>query len=150
MSTVQAILDAKGYDVACVSPKTTALHAAQEMNTRRIGCLVVTEGTQIRGILTERDILRRLVVEELDPRTTTVDEIMTHEITACTRETPLSECRAIVTEKRIRHLPVVEGDHLKGIITIGDLVKHEIKEKEEEIGHLHEYLYQGAAPPRKS
>jgi CBS domain-containing protein len=146
MSTVQLILDAKGYDVACIPQETTVLDAAREMSKRKIGCLVVMEGTRLKGIITERDILRRLVAEECDPRTTSVDEIMTHEIHACRRDTKLSECRALVTEKRIRYLPVIEDDQLKGIITIGDLVKHEIKEKEEVIGYLHEYLYQGEAP----
>lgn len=146
MGTVQSILDAKGYEVACVPRETTVLDAAQQMNDRKIGCLVVMQGTQVCGIITERDILRRLVVAERDPRKTSVGEIMTNELHACRRDTPLCECRSLVTDKRIRHLPVVEQGQLKGIITIGDLVKHEIKEKEETIGHLHEYLYQGVAP----
>lgn len=144
--TVQSILDKKGHDVACVPRETPVLDAARRMNERKIGCLVVTHEGKLCGIITERDIMRRLVVAERDSRTTTVGEIMTDELHACRRDTPLAECRALVTERRIRHLPVVEAGQLKGIITIGDLVKHEIKEKEEAIGHLHEYLYQGVAP----
>lgn len=146
MSTVQSILDQKGNEALTVAYGTSVLDAARMMNERQIGSLVVTHEGQVCGIITERDILRRLVVGERDARTTAVGEIMTREITACQRDTPLCDCRSIVTSKRIRHLPVIEQGRLKGIITIGDLVKYEIKEKEETIGHLHEYLYQGAAP----
>ncbi len=146
MITVQRMLDRKGFEVATVERAATALDAAQMMNDLRIGSLVVVDGERVVGIVTERDILRRVVAAEREAATTLVGAIMTAPVACCRPETQLEECRAVMTERRIRHLPVVEAGRLAGIITIGDLMAHEIKEHQITIEYLNEYLFSPATP----
>ncbi len=141
MVKVKDILAKKGNFVAPIGKNNTVLEAAMEMNARRIGALVVTEGKNVVGIVTERDILRRLVAAQRDPEKTTVGEIMSSPVACCRTETTLEECRGVMTNKRIRHIPVVEDNNLMGIITIGDLMAYEVEESQETILYLHEYIY---------
>ena len=144
---VKDILADKGDEVEGVDHLASALDAAMQMNDRRIGSLVVIRGTTVAGIVTERDILRKVVAERRDPGTTRVKEIMSTPVAVCHRETPLEELRMIMTQKRIRRLPVVENGELQGIITIGDVLAHESDSKQMTIEYLYEYLYSPAAPP---
>ncbi|MFH1108483.1 MAG: CBS domain-containing protein [Planctomycetota bacterium] len=141
MSNAQSILHKKGADVATVDRKTTVLDAAKTMNQRRIGAVVVTDGDRVVGIFTERDILNRIVAAGKDPKTTRVEEVMTSPMACCQRDTRLTECRAVMTQKRIRHLPVVEDGKLFGIISAGDIVAGEVADQQATIEYLHEYLY---------
>ena len=141
MPKAQMILDRKGTDVATVARDATVLRAATLMNERRIGAVVVTDGERVVGIFTERDILNRIVAAGRSAETTKVGEVMTSPMACCLRTTPLSECRMIMTTKRIRHLPVVEDGKLHGLISSGDILANEVEEQQTTIEYLHDYLY---------
>ncbi len=141
MPNAQSILHKKGADVATVDRKTTVLDAAKAMNEQRIGAVVVTDGDRVVGIFTERDILNRIVAAGKDPKTTRVEEVMTSPMACCRRDTPLADCKAVMSQKRIRHLPVVEDGKLFGLISAGDIVAGEVADQQATIEYLHEYLY---------
>jgi len=141
MPNAQSILDKKGSDVATVDRKTTVLDAAKTMNQRRIGAVVVTDGDRVIGIFTERDILNRVVAAGKDPKVTRVEETMTSPMACCRRDTPLAECKTVMSQKRIRHLPVVEDGKLYGMISAGDILASEVSDQQATIEYLHEYLY---------
>ena len=141
MPTVQVVLTKKGGQVVTVGVEDSVLRAAALMNDRGIGGVVVLDGDRVAGIFTERDILRRVVAVGRDPATTMVREVMTAPVAFCRRETTLNECRSVMTEKRIRHLPVVDEHGVCGIVTIGDLMAHEAGEHEATIQYLNEYIF---------
>ena len=141
MRTVRDILARKGTDVAAVSKDASVLDAARIMNERRIGALVVTTGDQVVGIFTERDVLNRVVAAQRSANTTRVGEVMTSPCACCKPETALEECRDVMTEKKIRHLPVVDAGRLCGMISIGDLMAAEAHNRQTTIEYMHEYLY---------
>ena len=141
MSTVQSVLAKKGGQVVTIGVADTALVAATLMNERGIGGLVVLDGGRVAGMFTERDILRRVVAMRRDPATTPVRDVMTTPVAFCRQETTLDECRAVMTERRIRHLPVVDEKGVCGIVTIGDLMAHDVKDQEATIQYLNEYIF---------
>jgi CBS domain-containing protein len=141
MATVHDILDRKGREVVTVDAAATVLQAARRMNERGIGGLVVMEGGRMVGIFTERDVLRRVVAEGRDPTHSAVREVMTAPVLRCGPDAPLEECRAMMTDRRIRHLPVVERDELRGIITTGDLLAHQVREQQDKIEFLNGYVF---------
>ena len=141
MHTVKDILATKGNQVATIEGGTPVLQAAVEMNTRRIGALVVMDGEKIAGIFTERDIMNRVVAAQRSPAETTVADVMTSEIVCCEPSATVAECNAVMTQKRLRHLPVVEGGRLVGIVSTGDIIAREVEIKSQTIHYLHEYLY---------
>jgi CBS domain-containing protein len=142
MATARDILAGKGSHVWTIGKGVTVLQAALLMNEHKIGALVVMDQEQIAGMFTERDVLRRVVGEQRDPARTTVAEVMTTEIACCTPATTLEEARVAMKDRRIRHLPVVDGQGgLLGLISIGDLNAHEAASKDHTIHLLHEYLY---------
>jgi CBS domain-containing protein len=141
MSTVHSILCRKGADIITVEADQSVLAAAERMNERGIGGLVVVEGERMVGIVTERDILRRVVAAERNPSLTPVREVMTSPVACCRRDTSLAECRSVMTNQRIRHLPVIDERGLCGIVTIGDLMAHEVGEHEATIEHLSGYIF---------
>jgi CBS domain-containing protein len=150
MSTIREILATKGTGVYTVGPDTTVLDAAILMNDNKIGCLVVTVGDRVHGIFTERDILRRIVAQRRDPAKTRVDEVMTEEVTCCSRDTSIDDAREVFRSRRIRHLPVVdEQRRLAGLISIGDLNAHLSKRQEVEIQYLHFYINGESASPAR-
>ncbi|MBI4717620.1 MAG: CBS domain-containing protein [Planctomycetes bacterium] len=141
MPTAQTILDRKGTAVATIDGAATVLEAAKLMNARRIGAVVVTSGAHVVGIFTERDILNRIVAAARDAGTTRVSDVMTSPMACCQRDTKLAECKAVMTNQRIRHLPVVEEGKLFGLISIGDILASETVDQQATIQYLHEYLY---------
>jgi CBS domain-containing protein len=141
MPKALTILEKKGPDVATVDRAATVLDAAKLMNQRRIGALVVTAGDKVVGIFTERDILNRVVAAGSEPSRTKVGDVMTSPMACCRRDTRLAECKAVMSQKRIRHLPVVEEGKLFGIISIGDIMASEVADQQATIEYLHEYLY---------
>ena len=141
MATVQAVLARKGGEVFTIGIADPVLAAATLMNERAIGGLVVLDEGRVAGMFTERDILRRVVAMRRDPATTPVGEVMTTPVAFCRPETTLEECRAVMTDQRIRHLPVVDGKGVCGIITIGDLMAHEAIDQESTIQYLNEYIF---------
>ena len=142
MPTVRDILRVKGPHVLSVSPRTTVLDAALVMNEHKIGSLLVLHGEQLIGIITERDILQRVVVPRLDPGTTLVEDVMTTEVACCQPHTPLTEARGVMKNRRIRHLPVLDEDRqLCGMISIGDLNAWDAHDHEVTIHVMEEYIH---------
>jgi CBS domain-containing protein len=142
MGTIREILARKGTQVWSVGKDATVLDAALIMNEHRIGALVVLEEGRVIGMFSERDVLQRVVAAERDPALTRVAEVMTQEIVCGTLETSIEEVRGAMKNRRIRHLPLVDGDRkLLGLISIGDLNAHEATSQEQTIHLLQEYLY---------
>lgn len=145
MATIKDILSEKGRHVSSIGPEATALDAALLMNEHKIGSLVVIQSGRVEGIITERDILQRVVVTRRDPAGARVNDTMTREVVCCTEETTVDEARGVMKNRRIRHMPVVNARReLLGLISIGDLNAHLATDQEVTIHFLHEYLY-GAA-----
>ena len=142
MATVRDLLAVKGSHVLSVGPDATVLNAAVLMNEHKVGSLLVMSGGQLIGIITERDILQRIVVPRLDPGQTPVRDVMTTELVCCQPHTRLDEARGVLKNRRIRHLPVVdEAKQLHGLISIGDLNAHEAHDHEFTIHILQEYIH---------
>ena len=141
MPTVRDILSRKGNSVHTVTADTTVLDAARTMNERHVGALVVTRGEKVVGIFTERDILNRVVAQQRDSAQTLVQDVMTSPIACCAPETTRAECRAVMKNRRIRHLPVVDDERLCGIVSIGDILEVEGAEQAETIQYLYEYMH---------
>ncbi|MFQ5805206.1 MAG: CBS domain-containing protein [Phycisphaerae bacterium] len=140
MGTVQKILEHKGREVVSIDDEAKVVDAARLMNERHIGALVVVRGETVVGIFTERDILNRVVAQLRDPAATTVHEVMTSPVACCSPETERAECRSVMRNRRIRHLPVVRDERLVGIISIGDILEDEGADQQETIRYLYEYL----------
>jgi CBS domain-containing protein len=142
MATVSDILRVKGPEVRSIGPEASVYAAAVRMNEGKIGSLVVLQEGRLCGIITERDILQRIVAECRDPGTTSVGEVMTTEVVCCRPHTGLDEARGVMKNRRIRHLPVLEEDgRLLGLISIGDLNAHDAHTQEYTIHLLQEYIY---------
>jgi len=140
MSLVSNILEKKGKHVITVPRSATVLDAARKMHQHHVGAVLVMDESRIVGIFTERDLLNRVVAVEKDPAATPVSEVMTDRVAVCTAATTLEECRAAMTRNKMRHLPVMDGDRLVGIITSGDILARELQDQEETIRYLHEYM----------
>ena len=141
MGHVSDILDAKGTDVLGIEGSATVHEAVARMVEANIGALLVYESGALAGIVTERDYLRRVAVEGRDERTTPVREIMSRELVYVGPDATVDECMAVMTERRIRHLPVVgEGREVLGIVSIGDVVKFQSREQSVQIRFLTEYI----------
>jgi CBS domain-containing protein len=138
---VEAILRAKGSNVATIPPDTTVAAAVRELKTRGIGALLVSEdGRRVAGILSERDIVHALAEHGAALLTLTVDRLMTRKVVTCMPEDTVSELMARMTQHRFRHLPVVKDGVLIGIVSIGDLVKNRIEEVEFEANSLRSFI----------
>lgn len=140
MQTVRGILSNKGSAVRSVGPEDTVLHALGVMAEHDIGGVVVLDDETLVGILTERDYARRVVLLGRASRDVPVAEIMTSHVCCVSPDRTIEECMAMMTEKRIRHLPVLEHKKVIGVISIGDVVKATIEEKEFEIAQLNSYI----------
>jgi CBS domain-containing protein len=134
------VLAHKGNDVVTVALETTVLIAVQQMNDRKIGALLVLDRGRPVGIFTERDVLVRVVAACLDPKVTPVGEVMTRSLVAVHSETTVGEAMRIITEKRCRHLPIVDDSRLRGLISIGDLMSWLVRDQERTITDLHDYM----------
>lgn len=142
MATVNDILVKKGPQVWSVGNETTVLQAARIMNEHKIGAVLVLEGDRLTGVFTEGDVLRRVVGEQRPPASTPVADVMTVEVACCTPQTTVEEARAAMQERRIRHLPVVDGEgRLRGLVSIGDLNAYDDISKKQTIFWLNEYLH---------
>lgn len=140
MKTVRDILEVKGHNVWRVPFEATVLDALQLMAAKEVGALVVVDGPKPVGIISERDYARKVILHNRTSPTTLVKEIMTSHIVYTHPDQPIEECMAIVTDKRIRHLPVMEEGKLVGIISIGDLVKAIIADQKFMIEQLERYI----------
>ena len=141
MSTVSDILEAKGKRVLQIDASATVLDAIKQMVDGNVGALLVTEDDDLTGIVTERDYLRRVTLEGRTENETLVREIMSSELVYVTPDTSVEECMAVMTERRIRHLPVLdEGRKVVGIVSIGDVVKFQSKQQDVQIRLLTDYI----------
>jgi CBS domain-containing protein len=140
MECVADLLRAKGRAVHTVSPTSSVYDAVDRMVRHNVGSLLVTEGDEIHGIITERDYLREIVLKGRTSRETPVREVMTARIVCVGPEDTIEGCMAIMTEKRIRHLPVLEGGRLAGLISIGDVIKRLSTDQKAEIRYLTDYI----------
>jgi CBS domain-containing protein len=140
MNQLSEILDHKGHDVLKIEAGASVLEAVKQMVEANVGALLVTEGGEVTGIVTERDYLRRVTLEGRTERGTTVREIISSPLIVATLETTVDECKALMTERRIRHVPVVHDDQVVGLVSIGDLVKFESDKQSFEIKYLHEFI----------
>jgi CBS domain-containing protein len=141
MAHVSDILDAKGRDVLRIDGSATVLDAVKAMVEGNVGALIVTEGGQLAGIVTERDYMRRVTLEGRDERTTPVRDIMSAPFVYVAPDVTIDECMAIMTERRFRHLPVLEDENeLVGIVSIGDVVKFQSQEQGVQIKFLTEFI----------
>jgi IMP dehydrogenase len=141
MPTVADLIRKKQGSVAIVSAEDSVFQAVTIMAQRRIGSVVVQKGPQVVGIFTERDVLNRVVAHQLDTQKTQVHEVMSAPVVICQPVTKVAECKSIMTEKKLRHLPVVDGGQLVGMISVGDILAHEAAEQAHTIRYLHEYLH---------
>ena len=141
MPTVRDLLLRKGTNVVAVTPDSTVLEAASLMNDRGIGGVVVLDGKQLVGIFSERDVMRRVVAAERAPSTTRIADVMTSHVVTTTLETTVADCRALMTARRIRHLPVLSADGLVGVITTGDILAYEVAMQETTITELEKYVF---------
>jgi CBS domain-containing protein len=142
MPTVRDILARKGGQVFTIGPQATVLDAACLMNEHKIGCLLVTHNEGIAGILTERDLLERVVAQCRAPDQMPVSEAMTTEVLYCRPHTDLDEVRTIMKDYRLRHLPVVDlQGTLHGMVSIGDLNAWQVQTQEATITVLTEYIH---------
>jgi CBS domain-containing protein len=141
MSNVATILAKKGSEVASVTESASVLSAARLMRERHIGSVVVLRGTTVVGIFTERDMLYRVVAEALNPSETSVGDAMTTPVTSCTPFSTLKECAQLMTNRRMRHIPVIENGKLTGIITSGDIIAYKVRHLEETNVFLQEYIH---------
>ena len=141
MTTVNQLLQAKGNDVWSVTPSTTTFDAVKLMADMNIGSLLVIENDDIVGIFSERAYARKVALLNRSSRTTPVGEIMSSPVVSVRPDQNLQKCMALMTDKRIRHLPVIDdAGELMGIISIGDVVKAVISEQEVIINHLQDYI----------
>ena len=141
MATLGDLLATKGHEVIAVQPSDTVLQAANLMNDRNIGGVVVLDGDRLAGIFTERDVLRRVVAQALDPSDITVAEVMTTPVITCPPDLTLEDCAAIMTTRGVRHLPVQEGGELAGVVTIRDLLAYKVSEQQATLEQMTNYLY---------
>jgi CBS domain-containing protein len=141
MATVRDLLARKSGEVISIAPSDTVLTAAQVMNQHSIGGLVVMDEGTLVGVFTERDILRRVVVAGRSPADTPIREVMTSPVITCLPETSIEECAAILSGKRIRHLPVTDARGLVGLVTSGDLLAFQVAEQTATIQYLNSYMF---------
>jgi CBS domain-containing protein len=144
VSDVAKVLEGKGSEVLTIDAAATVFEAIKRMVEANVGALLVTDGGRVAGIITERDYLRRVTLEGRTEEETLVREIMTSPLVYVTPETSVEECMAVMTERRIRHLPVfADGRELVGIVSIGDVVKFKSAEQDFQIKFLSEYIESG-------
>ena len=140
MSTIAEILESKTGDVIRIDGGATVFDAVKAMVEANVGALLITDGDKITGIFTERDYLRRIAVEGRRSRDTPVSDVMSAPVLVVTQETTVEEAMALMTDRRIRHAPVVDAGTLVGMISIGDLVKFTSQKQSFQIQYLTEYI----------
>jgi len=142
MATVNDILAGKSHQLITIAPQATVYSAAVLMNERKIGSLLVMEDDRLVGILTETDILRRVVADQRDANVTLVSDVMTRELFCCRPHTDIEETKSVIKNRRIRHLPVLGlDDEVVGLISIGDLNAYQTDHQERTIHLMQEYIY---------
>lgn len=140
MKSVKHILDSKGHDIWSLHPNDSVLDAVRLMAEKEVGALLVMEGAKLVGIVSERDYARKVILKGRSSEDTHVAEVMTANVLYVHPDETVDDCMALMTEKRIRHLPIVEGDRVIGVLSLGDLVKAVIAEQKFMIDQLEHYI----------
>jgi CBS domain-containing protein len=140
MKTVKQILQGKTHGILSISPDATVYDALKLMAEKEVGALLVMEADKVVGIISERDYARKVILHGKSSKEIHVSDIMTSKIIYVNTAQTVDECMALMTDKRVRHLPVYEGDRLVGVVSIGDLVKEAISEREYIIKQLESYI----------
>ena len=140
MAIAEHLLAVKGGAIASLGPKATVLDAARLMNDRHIGSVVIIDDDRLVGIFTERDVMRRIVAERRDPASTPISEVMTSSVACGAPHTALNELRNVMRQRKIRHVPIVDGQKVLGMISIGDLNQAEHDVQEQTIQYLEQYM----------
>jgi CBS domain-containing protein len=143
--TIGSVLRGKGREVYSVAPSTCVYDALEIMADKEIGALLVMENGRAVGLVSERDYARKVILQGRLSKDTAVSEIMTSDLVSVTPEDTVDECMRLMTEHRVRHLPVMANGDVVGMVSLGDLVKWIIDSQEQEIRHLHAYIA-GAYP----
>jgi CBS domain-containing protein len=143
--TIGAILSQKSKDIFSIRSDALVFEAIEMMDEKNVGALLVMDGDRLNGIISERDYTRKVFLRGRRSRETKVSEIMSTNVTVTHPREPVEKCLRLMTDKHIRHLPVVEGDRVVGVISIGDLVKHVISCQQAAIAHLENYIHGGYA-----
>jgi CBS domain-containing protein len=141
MTLVSQILQSKGNHTWTIAPNATVFDALTSMAEKDIGALLVVESDEVVGIFSERDYARKIILHGKSSKDTEVQEIMKSEVLCISPDQSVNKCMALMTEKRIRHIPVLDDGRLIGIISIGDVVKTIIAEQQIIINHLEDYIY---------
>jgi CBS domain-containing protein len=141
--TIDAILAQKGTEIFSVSPEATVFEAVDIMANRNVGALLVIQDGKLVGLISERDYTRKVMLRGKRSRETQVREIMSTDLTVVSPREPVENCLRMMTDKRVRHLPVLEGETIRGVISIGDLVKWVIATQSAAIAHLEMYISGG-------
>jgi signal-transduction protein with cAMP-binding, CBS, and nucleotidyltransferase domain len=140
MEQVSDILKGKEHKLLTIASEASVVDMVKQMVDANVGSLLVTVDGHIEGIVTERDYLRRVTLEDRTDKDTPVSEIMTSPLIVVTPETPVDECMAIMTDRRIRHMPVVEDGEVVALISIGDVVKFQSQQQDFKIQYLTDYI----------
>ena len=140
MTTIAQLLNAKGNQIWSVEPKATIFEALEIMSEKEIGALLVMEDGKLMGIFSERDYARKVILKGKSSKETPVGELMTKKVFYIDPQKTINDCMAMMTAKRIRHVPVIEDNQVMGIVTIGDVVNQIISEQEVTINHLENYI----------
>lgn len=140
MKIVKDLLRTKGFDIWSVAPETKVFEALQLMAEKNLGAVLVLDAGNLVGIMSERDYARKVILKGKSSKDTPVREIMTERVIYVRTDMTVAECMALMTDKRIRHLPVLENDRLIGVISIGDVVKSIISDQEFMIEQLENYI----------
>jgi CBS domain-containing protein len=140
MATVKQLLQGKGHEVWSIGPDASVYDAVAMMADKEVGALVVMDGDSLVGVLSERDYARKVMLQGRSSNDTKIEEVMTSRVAYARPDQTVEECMAMMTEKRVRHLPVMDGEKLLGIISIGDLVKTIIEEQQHVIQQLEQYI----------
>lgn len=138
---IRTVLEQKGSEVRTTTPDALVIDAVHAMNTHAIGALVVCDGRAPVGMFTERDVMRRVIADRLDPHSTPVRRVMTTQVAVVSPDVTIFEAMSIITEKRFRHLPVVEEGRIVGLVSAGDLTKWVARDQARDIQDLIEYIH---------
>jgi len=140
MRSVRRLLQSKPVELHAIGPDAPVLEAIKQMAQQRIGALLVMEGDRLVGILSERDYARKVVLQGRSSKETPVRDIMTAQVVSVAPDDTCDHCMQLVTDRRIRHLPVLDGDTVVGVVSIGDLVKAVIEDQQLELEQLQRYI----------